>query len=297
MLLPEIVAPNRCRLVLAGAVLAALSAASRDAHACGATPVEVQALLPLDGATNVPLNAVLLSSSNVTQAVFELQQVLDASSDAGVNPANDAGPPGALALSVYCDAQGEGGGAVCLARPIEPLKPNTRYVWRANVATPEGYAQQPFEGLSREFTTGSAIDDRPIAADGVSLVVTEDHRSGPNPCGIDHWMDVAYSFRTNEPGVLHFAGYTPSYIMHATLLSEGSGATATLYMPPACLAPVIYDAAGHRTALPEWCPGDAASPPTAGDDEASDDAMGPPSTSALPNRGASPVAARRERPL
>jgi hypothetical protein len=28
----------------------------RDAHACGAAPIEAQATLPLGGATNVPLN-------------------------------------------------------------------------------------------------------------------------------------------------------------------------------------------------------------------------------------------------
>jgi hypothetical protein len=188
---------------------------------------------------------------------------------------------------------------VCLARPSEPLKPNTRYAWHTNVAVPDGYAPEFFEGLSREFTTGSALDSQPIAASAVSLVVTEDHHptNSGNDCGIDHWMDVAYSLHASEPGVLHFADYTPSYVMHATLLAGGSGATATLYMPPACLAPVIYDAAGHRTALPEWCPGDAASPPTVPWETSDDDAPGPPSSSAPPNPPAAspPVAAQRER--
>jgi hypothetical protein len=231
MLLHEMVAPNRCRLAVGAVALASsLSTASRDAHACGSTPIEVHALLPLDGATNVPLNAVLVSSSNVTAAVFELHEVLGDSSDvdqraiaepvdAGMHLASDAGPSGAVALSVDCDAPGQGGGAVCLARPIEPLKPNTRYAWRTTVAVPDGYVPDYFEGLSREFTTGSALDDQPIAADAVRLAVTEDHQEGVNSCGISHWIDVAYSLRASEPAVLHFEDYTPSYVMHATLLA------------------------------------------------------------------------------
>jgi len=294
--------------VLAGS----LSAASRDAHACGPTPVEIQALLPLDGATNVPLNAVLLSSSNLTAAVFELHEAGDSSdvdqraiaepaADAGANPASDAGSSGAVRLSVDCGVAGQEGGAVCLARPIEPLKPNTRYAWHTNVVVPGGYAPEYFEGLSREFTTGSAIDDQPIAADAVSLIVTEDYQNPDwdgNGCGFYHWMDVACSLRASEPGVLHFADYTPSYIMHATLLAGGSGApaTATLYSPSDCLRPILYDAAGHRTALPEWCPSNADSPSTDVPWETSDDAPGPPSSSTSPpSPAASPVAARRER--
>lgn len=308
------VAPIRYRLALAGAVVAgSLSAASRDAHACGATPVEVQPLLPLDGATDVPLNAVLFSSSNLREAVFELHEVLDDASDAddpaiaapavdaGANPASDAGPSGAVRLSVDC-ARGQGGGAVCLARPIEPLKPNTRYAWHTNVVVPDGYSPDYFEGLSREFTTGSALDDQPISADAVRLVVTENHQETGNPCGISRWIDVAYSLRASEPGVLHFADFTPSYIMHATLLAGGSGAatTATLYMQPTCLAPVLYDGAGHRTELPEWCPGDTAPPvvPWETSDDANDAPMGPPgSSTSPPPSAASPAAARRERPL
>jgi hypothetical protein len=52
--------------------------------------------------------------------------------------------------------------------------------------------------------------------------------------------------------------------MHATLLMPGEEASATLYNPMDCLSPVLYDAAGHRTPLSEWCPSEstAASPST-----------------------------------
>jgi hypothetical protein len=315
MMLHEMVAPIRRTLVVGAVALGGfLSVASRDAHACGATATEIHALLPLDGAIDVPLNAVLISSSNLTEAVFELHEVLDGSSaadrvaigvptlDAGVNPASDAGPPGDVPLSVDCDAQGQGGGAVCLARPREPLKPNTRYAWHANVALPDGYVPEYFEGLSREFTTGSAMDDQPIAADAVSLVVTEDHQNPDwdgNGCGPNRWMEVAYSLRASESGVLHFAEFTPSYVMHATLLS-GSGApaaSATLYYsPPGCLAPVIYDVAGHRTALSEWCPSDGALLPTGVDEDATEGSPSPPTSSGSPNPNAPTVVASRERP-
>ncbi|HKO89756.1 MAG TPA: hypothetical protein VJU61_01310 [Polyangiaceae bacterium] len=298
MLLHVMVVPARSRWVLGALVLAgSLLAAQREARACGATPTEVQALLPVDGATNVPLNAVLISSSNTTDAVFELHEMLDGSSDAGASdapavdggatPPSDAGASGALALRVDCGAQGQGGGAVCLARPLAALKPSTRYTWRTNVVVPEGYLPEYFQGLSREFTTGTASDDEPIAIDAVSLVLVEDYpapSSVGGDCGPSHRMDVAYTLRASEPAVLHFVNYTPSYVMHATLLSGDPDATetaATLYSPPDCLAPSVYDAAGHHTVLPEWCPGEGAAPTTQVEDS-SGDAIGPP-------RGGKPV--------
>jgi hypothetical protein len=317
MMLHEIVAPRWCRLTLDVGVLAgALLAPGRDAHACGATPVEVQALLPLDRAVNVPVNAVLISSSNLTEAVFELHQVLDDADDAdprslaepdgdaGVNPPSDAGALGAVPLGVDCDARGQEGGAVCLARPLEPLKPNTRYAWRTNVVVPSGYIPEYFEGLSREFTTGSANDDEPIAADALRLNVTEDFQNPStdgNGCGVFHWKTVAYSLRASEPAVLHFADYTPTYIMHATVLAGGGEATpAALYSPPDCLAPVLYDVAGHRTAVPEWCPTPVASPPAEVDEDTHGDPSRPPASSVSPNpsdSNAPTVAAPRARTL
>jgi MYXO-CTERM domain-containing protein len=56
--------------------------------------------------------------------------------------------------------------------------------------------------------------------------------------------------------VLSFEGFTPSYVMHATLLAPGPAPTAaTLYSAPDCLSPVVHDAAGHRTALRAFCLG------------------------------------------
>jgi hypothetical protein len=270
MLLHEMVGSSR-RAVFLGCVLAAgaLLGTQREAQACGDTPVEVEALLPLDGATNVPLDAVLISSSNLTEAVFELRDLSNDANwpafaapvaDAGASADGDARALGTVPLRVECDVPGIEHGAVCLARPLEPLKPNTRYAWRTNVVVPEGYVPEYFLGLSREFTTGNAPDDGPLAPSAVTLALFGEHytTSEESPCGITHWLDVGYSLRAGEPAVLQFAGYTPSYVMHATLLTPDKAAaatSATLYLPPDCLSPVLYDAAGHRTALPEWCPG------------------------------------------
>jgi hypothetical protein len=266
------VTPGRCTCLAAGVLLAGfLLSSHRDAHACGATPIEAQPLLPLDSATNVPLNAVLITSGNVTHAVFELRELaaavegaqaqpVEALTDAGAAAAADAGSGNQVALDVDCSARALEGGALCMARPREPLKPDTHYAWRTNVAEPEGYVPPPDLDVWREFTTGSALDDQPLAADAANVAVTDSYRSSDpygEPCGLTHWTTVAYSLRASEPAVLQYAGYTPSYVMHATLLMPGEEVSATLYNPPDCLSPVLYDAAGHRTPLAEWCPSES----------------------------------------
>lgn len=271
------VTPGRCTYLAAGVLLSSsLLSTHRAAHACGATPMEAQPLLPLDGATSVPLNAVLLTSANVSRAAFELREVAAAADgghaepseprpDAGAIAMNDAGAPGDVELEVHCSAPGAESGALCLARPREPLKPDTRYAWRTSVAALDGYVSPSPLDVWREFTTGSAVDDEALSADAASFVVTDSQRSSDpygSPCGIFHWTTITYALRASEPAVLHYAGYTPSYVMHATLLVPGEEASATLYNPGDCLSPVLYDAAGHRTALPEWCPSQSTAAPS-----------------------------------
>jgi hypothetical protein len=256
----------------AGVLLAgALLSTHRDAHACGATPIEVQPLLPLDSATKVPLNAVLITSGNVTHAVFELRELaaaaegaqavpLEPLADAGATAVVDVGSGNQVALDVDCSARAVEGGALCMARAREPLKPDTLYAWRTNVAEPDGYVPPPALDVWREFTTGRALDNQPLSADAADFAVTDSYRSSDpygNPCGITHRTTIAYSLRASEPAVLHYAGYTPTYVMHATLLMPGEAVSATLYNPPDCLSPVLYDAAGHRTPLSEWCPSES----------------------------------------
>jgi hypothetical protein len=274
------VTPVRCTcwavsVMLAGSVLST----HRDAHACGETPFEAQAALPLDGATNVPLNAVLITSANVTDADFELREVaaatagvqaqpLEPPADAGATAVVDAGAASQVALDVDCSV-GAAEGALCTARPREPLKPDTRYAWRT---APDGYVPPSALDVWREFTTGSALDDQPLSADAVGFVVTDSYRSSdPSPCGITHSTTIAYSLRASEPAVLQYAGYTPSYVMHATLLVPGEDVSATLYNPPDCLSPVLYDAAGHRTPLSEWCPSGSTPAPPSTEENARDD--------------------------
>jgi hypothetical protein len=144
------VTPGRYPCLAAGVLLAgSVLSTHRDAHACGATPIEAQAVLPLDGATNVPLNAALITSANVTHVVFELREVaaatdgvqaapLEPRADAGATAVVDAGAPGQVALDVDCSTGAVEGGALCMARPREELKADTRYAWRTNVAAPDG---------------------------------------------------------------------------------------------------------------------------------------------------------------
>lgn len=239
-------------------------------------------LLPLDGAINVPLNAVLITSANVSQAVFELREVataidggqaepLERPADAGATAVAEGGAPGQVALAVDCSSRAVVSGALCMARPRDPLKPETRYAWRSTV--PDAY-RTPELDVWREFTTGIALDDQPLAANAADFVVTDSDRSSDpygRPSGITHWTTVAYSLRASDPAVLQYADYTPSYVMHATLLMPGEEASATLYNPPDCLSPVLYDAAGHRTLLSEWCPNTSTPAPPSTEGNAPED--------------------------
>ena len=156
----------------------------RSAHACGATPLEVNPLLPLDATIGAGLDIVLISSSNLTEATFALLEVGPAGQGAEPNagmpwppPNGDAGvasidgdagsvnasdPPSSpldagspltatdtrvvdagasepivntdeapqpVEFETECFAATRGGGAVCIARPLALLKPNTRYEW------------------------------------------------------------------------------------------------------------------------------------------------------------------------
>lgn len=141
-------------------------------------------------AVNGPLDAVLMGSSPLTHAVIELREVLedvsdphriapsDPSASAGAGSASDAGASGVVGLNVDDDAAGAEGVSLCLARPLEPLKPNTRGAWHTNVVNTEGYAPGYFEGEPREFTTGGV--DGPLSADSGSIVLLLGGRRRPS---------------------------------------------------------------------------------------------------------------------
>jgi hypothetical protein len=222
--------------------------------------LELETLLPQPGATNVPLNAVLITSSNRTVARMDLREVVDAASagaDAAagldVDAGADAGAPGAVPIDIECHVA-PGQGAVCLGRPLEPLKANTRYEWRGQPVDNQSWV--PFEydpGEWRSFTTGSERDDEPIDARDVTIRVVREERS-LNSCGISHSIHVEYELGALEPAVINHRGYTPVYVSHATLLTPGVDvAPVYLAMPPDCLEPEAYDRAGHITALPPLC--------------------------------------------
>ena len=237
-------------------------AASRPAAACGGTPLEVVMALPRPSAVGVPLNAALITSSNMTLAQIWLRRVDGAppgfESDAAppATPA-DAGLGGEdVELEVECDRGAYDDGAVCIARPTELLEPNTRYAWRAALLYRDGSAEDGAPPLEwQEFTTGDAVDAEPIAAGDVAITVTEDTRVNDNPCGTNRYTRLFYeTSKLREHAVTYFAGVTPSYVMHATVLEPGQPAKEqVLYSAPDCVSPVVYDAAGNVTSLPELC--------------------------------------------
>lgn len=81
----------------------------------------------------------------------------------------EGGAPGQVALAVDCSSRAVVSGALCMARPRDPLKPETRYAWRSTV--PDAYLTPELD-VWREFTTGIALDDQPLAANAADFVVT-----------------------------------------------------------------------------------------------------------------------------
>lgn len=243
-------------LVVAAVVLL-MHAHSSPAVACGSTPSLVRALLPLAGATDVPLDAALIAASNSRDSTIELRKVSErAAYDAG---AGDAGQS-ALDLDTQCNTTLDG--ALCVARPQAALEPESTYEWRvARLVVGDGTdLVSPVTEWQRFTTTDTTLDSSGPAI-AVELTTNDVHI---NPeCGGGHIAKLQFSAAgLQSPVVVNIAGVTPSYIMlPLTLTADAASAEFIVYSPPTCITPEVIDVTGVSTLLDELCLADIL-PPT-----------------------------------
>lgn len=280
---------------------------AQSAGACGETPVEAKPLLPLEGTTGAGLDIVLMSSSNVTEAAFALREVGPAAQDSAMNAGmpwplpgsgvaapdagattspGDAGPPltdlaegdaeaaqrepQPVEFDTQCVRASMGGGAVCMARPVELLKPNTRYEWTVVAYWAEdepAFVDAPW----RTFTTGTHLTpSQRLGSFNVSLdgpTVFENHQ-----CGIENTLLVKVdASEIHAPLVLNFAEIGPGFVTHAQTLTPDEPSTdVRLYNVPPCITPEVYDQTGKVHSLGELCL-PTVLPPTDGNDDTADE--------------------------
>jgi hypothetical protein len=104
---------------------------------------------------------------------------------------------------------------------------------------------------------GGALDESAPAHESVTIALTEFSIVDPDsaPCGESNMVQLQYRLHSDEPLVLNYEDSTPAFAVPAALLSPvRPPVAATLFSAPECLSPVVYDAAGHRTALRLLCP-------------------------------------------
>lgn len=105
---------------LAAAVVVLHQVHAVTAYACTPLPAVVSPLLPLDGATEVGVDAVLIASGNAGEPLkFEL--LTAAFGDAGQDASAEK-----VELAVDCAQRGY----LCIAKPVAPLVSHGRYEWR-----------------------------------------------------------------------------------------------------------------------------------------------------------------------
>lgn len=222
---------------------------ARPALACGATPDQIVPLLPAKEAVDVPVNAALFASANLRSTMhFELSELAGGDEDGG-------GPVVPVPLTVECEPGG--GGALCLARPEEPLKPRTQYSWMVRGEMPDGGADSAERWQS--FETGEARAEVPSPE--VSVSVARNVRFESHPCGSDRVVGLKLENQGSAPAVTTVPGVTPGYVTHALALGpHDPDADWSLYGPPACFEVLVYDETGASQRLPEICPDEVLPP-------------------------------------
>lgn len=225
--------------VVATAAVGALSwFGPEQALACGATPERTLPLLPLEGAAALPLDTALISSSNFGATRFFLQRV-----------GADAGAATEVAdVTCYRGL----GGAVCVAKP--ELAPNSEYRWSVVLAedSPEA-ADVPQDGEGwRTFATALAATGDATEPELSVSVETNDVFESPN-CGIGSYVELLvagkYDAVSSSPAVVNVAGFAPTYLTDARVISPSEQATLRLWDPPNCIELEMYSASGARTVL------------------------------------------------
>lgn len=216
-----------------------------NAFACGPTPDLLTLLLPVPDATGVPPDAALIVSSNRTTPAFRLRLADSADAGAGAD---------LVPLEKECYPT-EYAGELCIARPVDPLEPDTRYEWSLETGPAPGPPSELAPTDWRAFTTSSTQQAHSEPHITVDVVRNETYENPP--CGNSHLVTLAFTADLESPVVINLTGFTPSYVMEAVRLTpEASSVEMNLYNPPACVKPEVFDVTGARTTLPRVCPED-----------------------------------------
>jgi MYXO-CTERM domain-containing protein len=245
------------RIALSMAMAGIVTTFPGAASACGPTPSVAHALLPVEGATAVPINAVLIASSSHQRVTFTLRE---------------AGSGRTVPVSVACETPEGAVAQLCLGRP-GGLHPNTGYIWTALPEPLPGAQPKPgvaeVQGPERAFTTGAAADLKaplsdltPYSSPLLTVEVLEHETTAEPPmCGSVNSTRLRLSIaQLSETVVLLGAGMggLQRYAEPAPLLTAQSPSLELAFdTAPGPLAVRLIDGAGNVRHLPPW------SPPTA----------------------------------
>jgi len=221
-----------------------------DAAACGqGGGPSIEALLPLDGAQDVPLNAALISSATGVRAEFQLRRLGDATEgETDETPLGTAGASNgtvgeSVPVTVTCRDSGTAerkSGDLCFA--TAGLQAHADYEWSVGDST------------WRRFSTGAGPRAEELLSP-VAAEVTHYEQYTANECGL--WSDATLQFdgtSLTEPVVANLMGFTPDYLTHALVLESGmSGAEMRVWNVDGCKELELFDGRGARTSLGELC--------------------------------------------
>lgn len=220
--------------VLTGLVGVGLSGVP-EASACGQGGPTLEQLLPQDGARDVPLNAVLILSSQGPEPELLLRRVR-VSADATDE---------LLPVDVSCRAaedEERGWGALCFGRAA--LEPHTEYEWTA-----QGLPN--FAPIRRRFTTGgSPAMEFPLEKARAELI---EHGPLSNECGHFNYAVVEVDTLALERPVVATVGI-PRFPNHAILI-EPTKARTQIHLTDVegCVDVELFDELGTSTSPNHFC--------------------------------------------
>ncbi|WP_437284677.1 Ig-like domain-containing protein [Sorangium sp. So ce406] len=248
--------------LVAGAAALSTFTWTTESAACGETAPEVTALSPGDGAVDVPLNAALFAGSNLGRVAFTLREAQSGE---------------VVPVSVSCNGFYDGN--LCAAH-AGPLAENTTYEWTA--AMVEELDPNPGAPVWRQFTTGTAHDERtPLSLD-LSVSVLERGESAPSDCGPGGpWTKVRISFSVDEPVLFDLAS---SQRMPVPVPEGRSEIEITMPSDAFCLAPRMLDVAGNEWITQTACVSADDSPAQPTDPAPPDETDPPAEDTATPGR-------------
>jgi len=227
------------------------------AQGCGASEDVAAPLLPFDHAHDVPLNAVLISSSTFSDAIYEVRRVSEVDEEtagaAGAANSSDAGL--AVPTEVTCrHHQHKSEGVLCFARA--EFEPNATYEWAvASNSDGEGPddASVPRWTTWRRFTTGDA-PAMESQLGTVNVAVTR-YEKFKNPlCGTRSSGTLALDGDAlHQPAVVRVVEAVPNHVTQAIVLEPGARSEVNAYNVEGCYEVEAFDLLGNRTTMGDAC--------------------------------------------